>query len=295
MEISRSEIHMHSSFSDGEYSPTELVKIAHQNEVGILALTDHDTFSGLEEFVEASQKMNIIAIPGIEITVRYRDFNLHLLGYFKSLESIRPQLWDRVEKMKKDREERMQSLVDKINEVVPDRFRGSITLENIKKGAEGVLGRPHLAREMVRLGIVRTSNEAFDKFLVKYNIEKENLHVKEAIELIRESNGIPILAHPGERSYSLVCPEKGRKWSGIPELLEELISYGLMGLECHYPYHEKTGKVQYFLDLADEYELIATGSRDFHGSVTHQKSDLLGTTPMEPSFWEQFQRYWKVS
>ena len=155
MTTRKSEIHMHSVFSDGEFAPADLISIGKENGVSIMALTDHDTFLGLPEFIDAAKGSDILAFPGIEITVQYRDFNLHLLSYFKSLDSIRPDLWNRVETMKEAREERMQQLIAKINEVIPDRFRGTVTLDNVKKASEGVLARPHLAREMVRLGIVK--------------------------------------------------------------------------------------------------------------------------------------------
>jgi len=292
MTARKSEIHMHSTFSDGEFSPTALIDIGRENGVGILALTDHDTFSGLPEFMDAAKDSGIFAFCGIEITVQYRDFHLHLLSYFKSLDSIETELWDRVERMKQAREDRMQQLIDKVNEVVPDRFQGSITFDNVKKASEGVLARPHLAREMVQLGIVKSTNEAFDKYLVKYNIEKENLEMSEALRMVRASNGVPVLAHPGERTYSLCNPEKGRKLKDVPGLVADLKEKGLLGLECIYPHHEKTGKVDFFLELADEYGMIATGSRDFHGFTTYQTPDLLGTTKMDDSFLPRFQEVW---
>ena len=292
MTTRKSEIHMHSIFSDGEFAPAELIAIGKKNGVGIMSLTDHDTFSGLPEFIDAAKDSDIIAFPGIEITVNYRDFNLHLLSYFKSLDSILPDLWDRVEKMKEAREERMEQLIDKVNDVIPECFRGTVTFDNVKKASEGVLARPHLAREMVRLGIVKSTNLAFDKYLVKYNIEKENLKIEEALSMVRGSNGVPVIAHPGERTYSLYNPDKGRKQEDVPEMVEDLKAKGLLGLECIYPHHEKTGKVQYFLDLANEYDMIPTGSRDFHGFTTYQTPDLLGTTKMDDSFFLRFQKVW---
>ena len=295
MTARKSEIHMHSIFSDGEFAPAELIGIGKQNGVGIMALTDHDTFAGLPEFMDAAKDSGIFAFPGIEITVQYRNFNLHLLSYFKSLESVLPALWNRVEKMKEAREERMHELIAKINEVIPERFRGAVTFDNVKKASEGVLARPHLAREMARLGIVKTTNEAFDKYLVKYNIEKENLKIEVALSMVRESKGVPVIAHPGERTYSLYNLEKGRKQEDVPGMVEELKAQGLLGLECIYPHHEKTGKVQYFLDLADEYGMIPTGSRDFHGFTSYQTTDLLGTTKMDDSFLPRFQEVWNSS
>ncbi len=289
------EIHMHSTYSDGEFPPAGLVGLARKNHVEILSLTDHDTFSGLPEFLKSAHEEGITAFPGIEITVAYRDFNLHLLCYFKDLDSILPDLWDRVERMKAQREERMHELIARINEVIPERHQGSITFENVQRASEGVLARPHLAAEMVRLGIVKDVRDAFDRYLVRYNIEKENLTAFEALQMVRRSNGIPVIAHPGERTYSLVNPNKGRLPEHVPEMVEELKEYGLMGLECVYPYHEKTGQVDFFKNIARSFNLIITGSRDFHGAPTNQKPSLLGTTPMEPDWLESFNQVWGVN
>jgi len=261
----KSEIHMHSIFSDGEFSPADLIDIAQKNDVTLLSLTDHDTFGGIPDFLKAAEGTGIEAFPGIEITVKFHDYNIHLLAYFKDYESIEPELRSRVKDMTETRERRMRELIERINGVIPEKFRGSIEFDNVKKAAEGVLARPHLAREMVRLGIVSSTNQAFERYLVKYNVQRENLDAATAISLVRQSKGVPVMAHPGERSYSLICPEKGRKKENAPILLEELKEMGLLGLECHYPYQERMGTVQYFIDLANKYDLIVTGSRDFHG------------------------------
>jgi 3',5'-nucleoside bisphosphate phosphatase len=292
MPLRKSEIHMHSIFSDGEFSPSELINIAEKNEVSVLSLTDHDTFDGIPEFLQSAEATGITAFPGIEITVKFHDFNIHMLAYFKDYESIKPRLMNRVKIMTETRETRMRQLIERVNEVIPDRFQGMIEFENVKRAAEGVLARPHLAREMVRLGIVSSTGQAFERYLVKYNVERENLDALTAITMVRESGGVPVLAHPGERSYSLICPEKGRQPENAPVLLEELKEMGLLGLECHYPYHERMGTVDYFIDLATSFDLIVTGSRDFHGFNSHQKVNIFGTTKMEPVFLEQFQEVW---
>jgi 3',5'-nucleoside bisphosphate phosphatase len=292
MPLRKSEIHMHSVFSDGEFSPSELVDLAERNQVSVLSLTDHDTFDGIPEFLQSAEATDITAFPGIEITVKFHNFNIHMLAYFKDYESINPKLRNRVKKMTQTRETRMRQLIERVNEVIPDRFQGKIIFENVKRAAEGVLARPHLAREMVKLGIVSSTGQAFERYLVKYNVERENLDAPIAIAMVRESGGVPVLAHPGERSYSLVCPEKGRQPENAPVLLEELKEMGLLGLECHYPYHERIGSVDYFVGLANSFNLIVTGSRDFHGFYSHQKASIFGTTKMEPVFLEQFQKVW---
>jgi predicted metal-dependent phosphoesterase TrpH len=288
----KSEIHMHSTFSDGEFTPTELVRIARQNEVSILSLTDHDTFEGIEEFVQAAEGSEISAFPGIEITTQYGDFNVHLLAYFKSLDSIDIELAETVAAMSEKRVLRMRELIDRINSVVPEKFRGKILFENVRKAAEGVLARPHLAREMLRLGIVPSTGQAFEQYLVQYNVERKNLDIQTAIALIRRCGGVPVLAHPGERTYSLYHPEKGKDYEDIPTQLEELKSFGLLGLECIYPYHEKINKVEFYTNLANKMGLIVTGSRDFHGFTTYQKPSLLGTTPLNDEFFDKFQEAW---
>ena len=186
----------------------------------------------------------------------------------------------------------MCELVARINNMVPEKFRGAIELENVGRNTEGILARPHLAKEMVRLGIVSTTKDAFDRYLVKYNVEYENLGIKEAIQLVRECRGVPVLAHPGERSYSLHNLAKGRTYEDVPGMVKELKSFGLLGMECVYPYHERTGKVKYYEELARQYGLIITGSRDFHGSITYQSEHLLGATKMGSQFIGQFKEVW---
>jgi len=288
----KSEIHMHSTFSDGEFSPAQLVNIAKENDVTLLSLTDHDTFDGVPEFLQSAESLGIEAFPGIEITVKFHDFNIHVLAYFENYKCIDEELLERVKEMTETRERRMVELINRIDGVIPEKFRGLIKFDNVKKAAEGVLARPHLAREMVRLGIVSSTSQAFDRYLVKYNVQRENLDAATAISLIRKSNGVPVMAHPGERSYSLICPEKGRKKENAPKLLEELTKMGLLGLECHYPYQERMGTVQYFTELANKFGLIITGSRDFHGFYHHQQANVFGTTDIEPIFLEQFQAVW---
>jgi predicted metal-dependent phosphoesterase TrpH len=288
----KSEIHMHSTFSDGEFSPERLVDIAQKNNVTLLSLTDHDTFEGIHDFLDAAKREHIEAFPGIEITVKFHGFDIHLLAYFKNYESIDSELLQRVKDMTETREKRMIELIKRIDAVIPEKFRGLIEFQNVKNAAEGVLARPHLAREMVRLGIVSNTNQAFERYLVKYNVQRENLDVATAIALIRKSKGVPVMAHPGERSYSLICPEKGRHKENAPVLLEELKEMGLLGLECHYPYQERMGTVKYFIELAKKFDLIVTGSRDFHGFYNHQQVNVFGTTQMEPVFHKQFQAIW---
>jgi len=283
---------MHSTFSDGEFTPTELVQIAKKNKVDILSLTDHDTFVGVDELVAAAEAEAIFAFPGIEITSKYPDFTVALFCSFSSLAWIIPELRERVEEMREARDDRMRQLIDRVDAVIPEKFRGQLQFENVRRAAEGVVGRPHLAREMTRLGIVSSTRAAFDKYLVKYNIEKENLDIKEAITLARQSGGIPVLAHPGERTYSIYNPDMGKDKVGALAMLKELISFGLLGIECVYPYHEKIGVVDYFLGLADELGLIATGSRDFHGFNYSQKEHILGATNFDDTFLEKFQQAW---
>ena len=118
------------------------------------------------------------------------------------------------------------------------------------------------------------------------------MEIEKACRLIRACKGVPVLAHPGERSYSLANPSKGRPYKDVPDMVKELKSFGLLGMECVYPYHERTGKVEYYKSLSREFDLIITGSRDFHGSSTYQSEHLLGATKMDTRFLEQFKEVW---
>ena len=115
----KSEIHMHSTFSDGEFPPEQLVNIAKENNVTLLSLTDHDTFDGIQSFLQAAKERHIEAFPGIEITVKFHDFNFHLLAYFKDYESIHSDLLQRVKQMTETRERRMIELIQRVRRSYP--------------------------------------------------------------------------------------------------------------------------------------------------------------------------------
>lgn len=246
----RVDLHVHTTASDGELSPQEVMRKAFKDGVEILSITDHDTLEGLEGFTPES----VIFIPGVEISARF-ERTLHILGY-----GFDPQN-DALRKTLSD----LQRKRSVRNEMMLDRARSigfELSMEELQEIARNdVIGRPHFARLMMRKGYVSSYEEAFEKYLGKGKIlyvEKEKLEPERAIELILKAGGIPVLAHPYQTGL------EGEEFEGF---IKRLKGYGLKGIEVFYPEH--TGRMmEEYLELSRKYDLLVTGGSDFHGEGT---------------------------
>ncbi|MGE5704854.1 MAG: PHP domain-containing protein [Clostridia bacterium] len=245
----RADLHTHTIASDGTCSPEENVRIAKEQGIEILAITDHDTVAGVAEAVEAGANQGVEVVPGVEISSFANGQDIHVLGYFVPYQS--EEFQTTLAHLREARSERNKLIVEKLQELGID-----ISLADIyarKQGTEKNVGRPHIAEELVRLGVVESIGEAFDKYLGKdgaaYATPKR-FSPQEAIKLIRSVGGVAVLAHPG--IY------------GDDELVEELIVFGLDGIEVWHPDHDEAAVTRY-RKLAEEYGLIMTGGSDFHG------------------------------
>ena len=246
----RVDLHVHTTASDGELSPQEVMRKAFRDGVEILSITDHDTLEGLEGFTPES----VIFIPGVEISARF-ERTLHILGYGFDPQNdvLRKTLSD----LRRKRSVR--------NEMILDRARSigfELSMEELQEIAgNDVIGRPHFARLMVRKGYVSSYEEAFEKYLGKGKIlyvEKERLKPERAIELILKAGGIPVLAHPYQTGF------EGEE---LERFIKRLKGYGLKGIEVFYPEH--TGRMmEEYLELSRKYDLLVTGGSDFHGEGT---------------------------
>lgn len=246
------DMHIHSWFSDGQHSPTEIVKMLKEKNVRIFSLTDHDTFLGIKEAKEEAEKNNILFIPGIELSTEYNGINLHILGYNCNFEC-----------------DAFKKVHDKQNELrTKQKFRTikylnelgfEITFEDVEKFARGEnIGRPHFALALIEKGYVSSVREAFDKYLGTSEYKKIQLpkiSSEFAIESIVKSGGIPVLAHPVQVKTSMQNLEK---------LILKLKEFGLLGLECRYSKNSPE-QTEYFLALARKFNFIHTGGSDFHG------------------------------
>ncbi|MGE4282532.1 MAG: PHP domain-containing protein [Clostridia bacterium] len=244
------DLHVHTTASDGSMTPSEVVRHAVQKRLAAIAITDHDTVEGIEEALIQGHLSDIEVIPGIEISVDYRD-EMHILGYYIDIYS--QKFITILNQLNNFREERNPKIIKKLNDLGM-----SISFEEVEAKAGRVVGRPHIARVMVEKGYVDNVNQAFYEYLNTGKpayIERKKLSQQEGIRLIKNAGGIAILAHP-------IYLEKGG--ANLDMLLPKLIEYGLDGLEVYYSDYTSEDTHKY-LKLADKYNLVATGGSDFHG------------------------------
>ena len=247
------DLHMHTNYSDGTLNPTELARLAKAQGVDAVALTDHDTVGGIGELVAETNRLGLEAIVGVELSAKFSPGTLHILGYgFDPQGPIR----EKRQSFQKAREERNPLILDKLRELGMN-----LTLLEIKDiaGAKGQLGRPHIAKAMVSKGYVKDYEEAFNRFLTKgapAYVPKATWSVKECIEMIHESGGLAVVAHPVQmRLQGLDLREK----------IRELAQMGLDGLEVLHPDHSPEDRER-FAALAEEFGLLMTGGSDYHGA-----------------------------
>lgn len=254
------DLHTHSIASDGQYAPAELVRLAKNRGVQILALTDHDTLDGTEEAVRAGEELGIRVIRGIELGAEeYR--NLHILGYGYAGDD--PGLNELCQKLKAGRDQRKYRLVEFLKKKGMD-----IDLREVEElAAGGVVGRPHFAQVMVKHGYVASNREAFDRYLDTddYNEFKPwRACAEECIHTIKAAGGLVSLAHP----YQV-----GLEDGPLEELVGRLKSYGLDAIECYYPKHTPQQQA-FYLHLAEKYGLKVSGGSDFHGERVKPDTQL---------------------
>jgi len=258
------DLHCHSTASDGTLSPTEVVNLAVSSGLSALALTDHDTIGGVAEAAEAARKAGLNFLPGIEISCDVpRPATMHLLGYGFDPQS--PILLDLTTRLIEGRNDRNPRIIRKLNELGV-----AITMEEIEAEAGGnVVGRPHIAAVLLRKGYVSSIKQAFDKYLAQgapAYFDKERLTSKQAIGLVLECGGVPVLAHPVQL--------RTENDAQLERIVKDLTDLGLVGLEVIHSDHD-AALVEKYSKLADRFGLIKTGGSDFHG--TNKKDIHLGT------------------
>ena len=255
------DLHTHSTISDGTYSPTQLIDKAVDLGLKVIALTDHDTLGGIKEARETARN-RIIFIPGVEISIEWNKGDCHLLGLGVKEDSY--CLNSLLCTLQNAREERGYLIAKKLKEAGFD-----IDYDEIAKLTTGTVGRPHFASYMCKKKIVKSVQEAFDKYFAigrPFYVAKKNADLKEAIFAIKDAKGIPVLAHP----MSLY-----RSWKYLPSIIRSFKDLGLMGLEAWHP-GARYGDCKRLEELAKEEGLVVTASSDFHGE--RRKDRYLGRT-----------------
>lgn len=259
------DLHTHSTASDGQYTPIELVQLAKKAGITVLALTDHDTTAGLYEAYKTALELGINFINGIELDTKYPNIkgNFHILGY-----NIDPKHKALSATCANFAEQRLE----RANRIFTYLESHGIKLNREKVfeyAGKGVITRPHFARVMHEDGYVSCTQEAFDKYLDTsefQKIDRPKPHPKDAIKMITDAGGIAVLAHPSQLKLGNIS---------LSDLLCELKSYGLSGLECYYSTNTPE-QTEYYINLAKKYSLYITGGSDFHGDKI--KPDIkLGT------------------
>ncbi|MDR0562212.1 MAG: PHP domain-containing protein [Spirochaetaceae bacterium] len=246
------DLHTHSTASDGSLSPATLISRAHQQGLTAIALTDHDTIAGLEEAEAEARSRGIGFIPGIEIEITWEPGEFHLLGL--GILRPSPQFSEAITELVRLREARNREIIRKMQEAgMP------VCYEDILGFSAGpCIGRPHFAALMVSRRIVKNREQAFDQYLGKgrpFYVPKEGLEFLRAVDIIKDSGGIAVLAHP----MSLYIA-----WGRLPELIKDLRDQGLDGIEAWHP-TAKVHSCKRLEALGKSLGLLITAGSDFHG------------------------------
>ncbi len=269
------DLHIHTTYSDGVLSPEELVDSAIEVGLTTISITDHDNVLGYyaaKKHIEDSQKQLEI-IPGIEINTFYKKQEIHVLGYFMDLDN--PDFQAMIEKQRKARKTQAQEIAKRLQKIGIN-----VTYEDIKKCViqKGSIGRPHIAKSIMQKGTVSSVTEAYSKYIndsSKVYVQRKTVTPHEAVETIYDAGGIPVIAHP--------CDIENAQ-----ELIEELISYGLRGIEAYHRKHTPA-MIEYFCSLAEKYDLIVTGGSDFHAPSLYTGQMVLGKNFVPPKIFEELE------
>ncbi|MBL8039600.1 MAG: PHP domain-containing protein [Nitrospira sp.] len=250
--MSRLDLHLHTTHSDGSCTPTEVIGLAHQAGVTALAITDHDIMTGISEAITAGEHCGIEVIPGVEISSIMNQSELHILGYFLDWQD--PILNERFKTLRDSRHRRNPQIIQRLQALGID-----ITYDEVltTAGSDSV-GRPHIARALMNKQVVSSAKEAFDRFLADGKpayVPRDLPSPAEAIQWIKAAGGLAVLAHP---TWVKLADRS------LIELVRELKTAGLDGVEVYYSTHA-TRQTREYLSLTQQLGLLVTGGSDFHG------------------------------
>lgn len=259
------DLHVHTRASDGRLSAKEVVALAKEKGLAAIAITDHDTTAGIEEGIEAGDRLGLRVIGGIEISTEWKEEEVHVLGYL--LDYRLPWLQERLANRREGRVQRAKKIIRRLAELGIE-----ISWDRVAELAGGAaVGRPHIAMAMIEKGYVSTIDEAFRRFLDRgapAYVPRSPLLPEQAVDIIRDAGGAPVLAHPG------LLRKK--------ELVYELLDLPLAGLEVYYPEHD-AATTAWLERLAADRGLLATGGSDFHGYPRENHAPLGACTVTYPT------------
>ena len=258
------DLHSHTTYSDGNLTPNELIKLALKNNIGTLAITDHDSIKAFDNITLKDELKHIKIIKGIEFSAKTKTGSLHILGY--DIDTKNKELLNKIQELKNHSINALLSIVEQLKKDYNIYF----TYEEIKESinTDRKVGRPDIAKLLVSKGYVNSIPEAFDKYLndafKKTNDVRKHIYYEECIDVILKSNGIPVLAHP----KSLKLNDKD-----LLILIKEMVKSGLMGIEVYHSTHTEQERKKY-LEIAKELNLLVSGGSDYHGPITKPDIDL---------------------
>ena len=246
------DLHVHTTASDGQYTPSQIIQKASEKNIKVIAITDHDTTAGLKEALEEGKKLGVTVVPGIELNITFPTGEFHLLGH--GLKEPSKSLTNIVKNVIKNRNDRNLQIIEKMNaDGVP------LTMEEIIQDyPDTVIGRPHFAAELVKLKVVKNRQQAFDQYLGrgrKWYTPRICTNLDEAIVAIRDSGGVPVLAHPMSLYLS---------WGRLPDFLKDCYEKGIVGIEAFHPGARVTECLR-LEELGRKLGFIITAGSDFHG------------------------------
>ncbi len=254
------DLHLHTQFSDGTFTPEELVLRAQNVGLACIALTDHDSVEGCARAAAACAAVRMEFIPGSELTAEHEDTEVHVLGYF--LDTHNKVLLEKIGKFQAVRQSRIHEMCAALNKLgIPLKAETVFALANCQSP-----GRPHVARALVKEKLIGNLDEAFEKYLKKGRpawIPKTKMSALESVELIHQAGGLAVMAHPGLNRSDDIIPD--------------LVAAGLDGIECFHTKHS-TVMAERYLEIAEKYDLLVTGGSDCHGFS--KKAPLIGTVKL---------------
>jgi predicted metal-dependent phosphoesterase TrpH len=285
------DLHIHSQGSDGALSVEDIVKEAKLRNIGFMSITDHDSIGCQEIAADLAEKAGIRYVSGVELNVTFSHPEYHegktvpldFLGY--QFNAKNEELRSKLRQMAEYREQRAAKILDNLNAEFDKEGIEKLTkkdFDEIQASVDGTLGRPHIADYLVRKGIVRNRQEAFDKYLVKCDVPKYPLYLEDASRLVRGAGGKIVLAHPNDpHGTSLVTLTKSL--AEQTEIIEESMLGLIDGVEC---WHSRNDAVttKHYVNFAKERDLMMTG-----GSDCHQKPIIMGTVKVPVFVAKQFQ------
>jgi predicted metal-dependent phosphoesterase TrpH len=264
------DLHVHTVYSDGTFTPTEVVERAEGLGLAALGIADHDSTLGVPEAVERAADLGVQVVPAVELSSTAHRLDIHILGYF--IDYTDPDFLRMLSHIRDERFRRAVLMLEKL-----EGLGVRLSIDEVKaRAGKGAVGRPHIAEAMVSNGYVRNFDEAFVRYIGYHSpayVPKMEMSPKEAFDLIRSVNGISVLAHPGTIANH--------------KIVTELVREGLQGIEVWHPKHDDETRER-LKSLAGEHGLLITGGSDCHGE--RQDGPLLGTVAVPYTVLEDLAR-----